>query len=295
MVNNFLTFDVEEWYEAEFIQQTGYRPGAGERSQLSRQVDIFLGLCEKWEVKATCFVTGEVGRKHPQVVRKLFERGHEIASHSMEHKLIYDLDPASFRKDLKASLALLEGITGAKVRGFRAPSLSVNGKVRQWFYQILEEEGFKYSSSVYPAKNFLYGYPEADPVIHMVPGRRIVEIPQQLLDLGFTRLGFAGGAYLRLFPVWLVKSLIAKKNKAGKPVYIYAHPWELAYGKYPVKLSLAKTLIQNWGIPWNAAKISKIIGKHRESFVQMADFAKVFMERHSADNVMGRESLTVAH
>lgn len=271
---NFLTLDVEEWYEAEFIQEVGGCPDGSKYSLLEDQVDLFIDLCANWGVKATCFVTGEVGLRYPEVVKKLACQGHEIASHSLRHKLVYNMDPQSFRSDLWESVRLLEDLTGQKVFGFRAPSLSVNKAVSGWFYEALENEGIIYSSSVYPAKNFLYGYPEAAPDIHIVPGQRIVEMPQQLWNLGFAKIGFAGGAYLRLLPAWLVNHLIQTKNAEGKPVFIYAHPWELIAKQYPVRLSLAKHMIQNWGIKWNAAKLDRIIGKNQDSFVRMADHAR---------------------
>jgi len=270
---NFLTFDVEEWYESEFIQETGYKPDNKLSTQLHEQTDIFLRFCNRWGVKATCFVTGEVCRKHPQEVRALYESGHEIASHSNDHTLIYNKSAESFRQDLETSISLINDITGSRVLGFRAPCLSVNKEVSSWFYEILEEEGIIYSSSVYPAKNFLYGYPEANPDIHLVPKRRIVEIPQQLLNLGITKIGFAGGAYLRLLPGWLVNKLISTKNEMGKPVYIYVHPWELVTSYHPVKLSLTKSLIQHWGVKWNARKLEKIVSTRCASFVSMGDYA----------------------
>ncbi len=281
-VRNFLTFDVEEWYESEFVQETGYKPTAGAASQLERQTDLFLELCSQRGVKATCFVTGEVGRAQPQVVKDLYNNGHEIASHSFDHKLIYKKSASSFRQDLARSLGLLQDITGTKVKGFRAPCLSVNKYVSGWFYEGLEEAGIIYSSSVYPGKNFLYGYPEADPAIHVVKGRKIVEIPQQLWNLGFTKIGFAGGAYLRLLPAWLVNCLIQTKNAQGKPVFVYAHPWELIQQRYPVKLSPVKTLIQTWGIPWNARKLGKMLNKYHDSFAKMGDHAEKILAGHDS-------------
>lgn len=100
-VSNFLTLDVEEWFDAEIPRRKLTSP-PNENTAIEKQVDLFLGICERLRIKSTCFVIGKVAEKKPHIVRKLHQNGHEIASHSYAHKLVYSMSPAEFKADLQA-------------------------------------------------------------------------------------------------------------------------------------------------------------------------------------------------
>jgi polysaccharide deacetylase family protein (PEP-CTERM system associated) len=270
-VSNFLTLDVEEWFDAE-IPRRKLTASPDENTAIEKQVDIFLGICERLQIKSTCFVIGKLAEKRPHIVKKLHLNGHEIATHSYAHKLVYSMSPVEFKEDLHKSIVILEDLTGESVKGFRAPSLSVNADCADWFYKTLEGEKIVYSSSVYPGKTFLYGMPGANPLIHRVEGTSIMEIPQQLMNLGFLKTGVAGGTYLRLLPAWFIKAFITNKNKKGYPVFIYVHPWELIFQKYPVKLSFIESIIEYFGIKGNPTKIENVCNSIKISFVRMDHF-----------------------
>ncbi len=259
MINNFLTLDVEEWFDAEIPRRK--LSTFPEKTNIENQVDLFLDLCNKLEIKSTCFIVGKLAEKKVKIVKKIHNEGHEIASHSYSHNLIYNMSANEFRNDLQKSISILEDITGVKVKGFRAPSWSVNNHISSWFYEVLEEQGLSYSSSVYPGKTFLYGMPEAPVLIHKPINSSIIEIPQSLLKIGMFKIGFAGGTYLRIFPSWFVRNRIINKNNRGESVFVYLHPWELIFTKYPVKLSLPESFIQYFGIKRNANKLEKVCNK----------------------------------
>jgi polysaccharide deacetylase family protein (PEP-CTERM system associated) len=274
-IYNFLTLDVEEWFDAE-IPRRNLTNIPDDNTPIEEQIDLYLDICNRLNVKSTCFVIGKLAENKPHLVRKLHENGHEIASHSYAHKLVYSMSPTEFRKDLHKSISTLENLTGEKVKGFRAPSWSVNAKIADWFYKILEEESLIYSSSVYPAQMFLYGMPEAPQYIHRAGNTSLMEIPQQLLNFRVFSAGFAGGTYLRLLPSNLIKWGIRLKNKQGNPVFIYLHPWELTYQKYSVNLSFIERIIQYWGVKRNAEKITSVCKKIAASFERMDKFIEAF-------------------
>src|SRR5262249_59657735 len=58
--------------------------------------------------------------------------------------------PAEFKEDGLSGRKLLEAISGAPVRGFRAPAFSVPERT-PWFFDKLAEAGYQYDSSVFPA------------------------------------------------------------------------------------------------------------------------------------------------
>lgn len=270
-VINFLTLDVEEWFDAE-IPRIKLTTLPDEDTDIEAQIEIYIEICNRLNIKSTCFVLGKLAEKKPHIVKRLYENGHEIASHSYTHKLIYSMSPAEFREDLHRSVGILGNLTGEKVKGFRAPSWSVNSEISGWFYRILEEEKLQYSSSVYPATTFLYGMPDANTGIHKPYGSSVIEIPQQLLSFGGFRTGFAGGTFFRVFPAWYIKRVIRFKNKQGLLVFIYLHPWELIYQKYPVELSLSESIIQYWGVRRNLKKLKNICNSFQQSFQRLDRF-----------------------
>jgi polysaccharide deacetylase family protein (PEP-CTERM system associated) len=274
-ISNFLTFDVEEWFDAE-IPRRRLTFVPDENTAIEKQTDLFIDICKRLNIKSTCFVVGKLAQKKPKIVKKLHQEGHEIASHSYAHHLIYDMTPDVFRNDLQHSIEVLENITGDKIKGFRAPSFSINASTADWFYKVLEEENIIYSSSVYPAKTFLYGMPKSSGNIHKIEDTSVIEIPLQLLDTGLLKTGVSGGTYLRVFPEWFIKRFIIRKNKNGKSIFIYLHPWELIYQKYPVNLSLTESIIQYWGIKDHRDKVERLCNRFKNSFERMDRFAETF-------------------
>jgi polysaccharide deacetylase family protein (PEP-CTERM system associated) len=104
---------------------------------------------------------------------------------------------------------------------------SINDK-NLWAFEVLEEEGFLYDSSVYPTLNFWYGYPTAPRGPYLpVPGLRIVEVPLSTVKLLGIKFPVAGGFYFRLLPYPLVKKAVEKINQEGLAANIYLHPWDL--------------------------------------------------------------------
>ena len=51
------------------------------------------------------------------VAEILAAQGHEVASHGMSHRLVYDMTPTAFREDVRRSKAVLEAAGGAAVLG----------------------------------------------------------------------------------------------------------------------------------------------------------------------------------
>jgi polysaccharide deacetylase family protein (PEP-CTERM system associated) len=278
LINNFLTFDIEEWYHANYSDNLvdKYK---NKETNLSDSILKMLDMCDKHNVKSTCFILGSVAKEKPQIVKDIFSRGHEVASHSFAHKLVYTMTPNEFKEDLKISCDILEQITGTKVLGFRAPSWSIKQEQLDWFYDILEEQGLIYSSSVYPAHTYLYGISDFPQHAHnpIVNGKQklILEIPQSVIKVLNKDVGFAGGFYLRFFPEWFVDSMIMHKNKNNQEVFLYLHPREIEPDEesMKIKLKFPENLIHYYGLNSVYNKLSNLTEKHSSSIITMQKFA----------------------
>lgn len=279
MTQNFLTFDIEEWYNANFnsLDSSQFE---NKTSNLESNVDKLIDICAEYDVKSTCFILGKIAQDKPQIVKKLHNAGHEIACHSYNHKLIYEMNSKDFDEDLKKANSLLENLIGEKVVGFRAPSWSVNEKILDWFYDVLGENGIKYSSSVYPAKTYLYGMPNFPSKVHfpVINGitNSVLEIPQSLIKVFGKRIGFSGGFYLRIFPAAFINKNISKLNMKGNSVFIYLHPHEIDVNIPKVNLSKKESLIFYWNIKNTEKKFRTIIKEHQSSFVNIKSFVQNF-------------------
>jgi polysaccharide deacetylase family protein (PEP-CTERM system associated) len=270
-INNFLTFDIEEWFHANYegLDSSGFN---SQSTNLESNVDRLIDMCAVYDVKSTCFVLGDVACDKPNVVRKLFDAGHEIASHGSSHKLIYTMTPQEFHVDLKNSTDTLEQITGQKVVGFRAPSWSVKREMLQWFYEFLGQEGLTYSSSVYPARHSLFGIEDFTMSPHYPTHNNVLEIPQHLMSFFGSKIGYAGGGFLRFFPTWLIKQQIHKANSDEKSVFLYLHPREIDIHQPRLPLGLVDGYFHYQGIAGCEEKFSSLIKEFKENFVRMDEY-----------------------
>src|SRR5579871_6485811 len=133
-ITNFLTFDIEEWFHANYSGLEVSAHDSSVETNLGCLIDRILAMCQEYAVTGTFFILGSVARNKPSIVRKLHSAGHEIASHGYGHELVYSIGPEKFRADLKLSCSILEDITGERVLGFRAASFSVREGVLPWYY-----------------------------------------------------------------------------------------------------------------------------------------------------------------
>lgn len=227
---NAMTVDVEEYFTVQNLDGVVSRdawPAQPLRSdtQTRRLLDLF----DHHGVKATFFVLGWVGERLPELVKEIHARGHEVAAHSYWHRLVFDMTPEQFREDLVRVKHLLEDLTGAPVRGYRAPTYSITQR-SLWAHEILVDEGFEYSSSIFPVVHDRYGIPDYPrfPLLLNVAGRPLWEFPLTTLPVAGKNLPVAGGGYLRLFPARAVAAALAHVNeREGQPAILYLHPWEI--------------------------------------------------------------------
>jgi len=130
-------------------------------SRVSRNTDELLAIFDRAGVRGTFFVLGWVAARFPSLVRRIADRGHEIASHGFHHQLLYMLTPAQFRDDIRAARHAIEDAAGQAVMGYRAPSYSVI-QSSLWAIDILIEEGYLEDQRKQPNTHVKGGRRETD-------------------------------------------------------------------------------------------------------------------------------------
>lgn len=83
--------------------------------------DKLLSIMEKEGVKCTFFMVEFWAKKHPDYVKKIYDAGHEIGTHSSTHPYMSKLSEQAIMKELSSSKKVIEDITGNKVIVFRPP------------------------------------------------------------------------------------------------------------------------------------------------------------------------------
>ncbi len=226
---NAFTVDVEDYFHVSaFAKHIDRGSWDGYPSRVVPNTQRILRLLETAHVQAIFFVLGWVAERHPGLVREIHQAGHEIASHSYWHKLVYEMTPEDFRADLRQSKAVLEDIIGEPVTAYRAPSFSITRK-SLWALDILAEEGLQFDSSIFPIRHDRYGIPGAKTDVHQVATRHgpLWELPPSTVRVAGVNLPVGGGGYFRLYPWAWTRRALERLNRQGRPFVFYVHPWEV--------------------------------------------------------------------
>lgn len=228
-----LTVDVEDWPQSTLDHTLPITARAVQNTQ--RLLELF----RQHRVQATFFILGLLAEKFPQLVADIAAEGHEIASHGYSHRAVFDIGPQGFADELKRSVALLEDISGQRVRGYRAPDFSITTR-SLWALDLLAQHGLEYDSSVFPKKMRRYGIDQFPRGIHRLPNG-LIEVPLSTVLWAGQRWPVAGGGYFRLFPYPLTRNAIRRLQAEGSPAIVYLHPYEID----PTELRELP-----WSIPW---------------------------------------------
>ena len=182
-------------------------------------------------VRATFFVLGWIARRLPHLVREIHARGHEVASHGMDHDLCNRVSTDDLSKDLIDSRKLLEDTIGNAIYGYRAPSFSVDDRI----LKIIAECGYLYDSSYNSfGLHGRYGQVNMPANGNGHVAARVTngfyELPVSNLKINSNGRVFpwGGGAYFRLMPFPIFRRGIQTILQKDDAYVFYMHPWEIA-------------------------------------------------------------------
>lgn len=230
---NAMSVDVEDYFQVQALAGVVDRTSWDERpSRVERNTHAILDLFAEQGVKATFFTLGWIAERHLNLVRRIVGDGHELASHGSDHRRADDQSPAEFRRDVGEAKRRLEDLGGVAVLGYRAPTFSI-GAVNLWAFDVLAEEGYAYSSSVYPVRHDYYGMPSA-PRFAFLPrlAHGIEEYPITTVRICGRNLPAGGGGFFRLLPYAVSRAAISRVNATdGRAAIFYFHPWEIDAGQ----------------------------------------------------------------
>lgn len=228
-IMNVLSIDVEDYYQVtNFEHRVDRRDWDKYPSRVVANTRRLVDLLDRHQLRATFFVLGWVGRRFPGLIREIVRQGHEIGCHSYWHRLIYRQSPEEFREDLRLARDVLESAAGTAVTAYRAPSYSITNE-SLWALDILEDEGFRYDSSIFPTYHPRYGIPEAKSYPHRLYTEHgsLWEFPPSALQFWGWNVPVARGGYFRLYPAQWAAYGFRHINRLGHPGVFVIHPWEI--------------------------------------------------------------------
>lgn len=225
-ITNALTIDVEDYFQVSaFAPYIARNDWEQRECRVERNVDRILQMLDDHDTRATFFTLGWIAERYPQVIRRIADGGHEVASHGYGHERASSQTEEAFFTDVRLAKILLEDLSGHEVKGYRAPSFSI-GTDNLWAFDCLERAGYCYSSSIYPIRHDHYGMPDAPRFAHRIRG--ILELPATTLRLGNRNWPASGGGYFRLMPYALSRWMLRRINgHDGQAAIFYFHPWEI--------------------------------------------------------------------
>ena len=247
VLTNALTIDVEDYFQVSALAPYIERSRWDEcECRVERNVERILAMLDECGARATFFTLGWIAERYPDIVRAIANAGHEIASHGYGHERVSDLQPDTFFDDIDRAKKILEDLSGAPVKGYRAPSFSIGAHNRDWAFECLHRAGYSYSSSVYPVKHDHYGVPDA-PRFAYAAHAALIEIPPTTVRAFERNWPASGGGYFRLMPYALSRRLIQRVNREdGQAAVFYFHPWEIDPAQPRIRGISAKTRFRHY-------------------------------------------------
>ncbi len=266
---NALSIDLEDWYHPELVRA---KAGKSPPSLIAEATEPILDLLDRYGIKASFFILGEVAERAPSLVESIFLKGHEIGSHGFSHRPLWELNERLFLEELQRFDWIIKRILGkVRVRGFRAPTFSLDDSTK-WALKILVETGYQYDASIFPVKlNRVYGieggpiHPyriSLDEIRKEDPESPLIEFPMSLVKIGSAKIPMSGGFYLRVLPLPIIHWGLRRINRQY-PFLVYFHPWEGCAKTPRLDLPLYNRLISYYGMNSALKKLESLLRRFR--------------------------------
>lgn len=286
LMKNVLSVDLESWVHFyRDIFGPNIRGQSSERKRLDNgyitsSVNYILQLLNRYDVKATFFILGEIFDWYPELIFQIQQGGHEIGYHTHDHKILKN--GSVLEEQLKQSGAFIETF---KPKGFRAPQIYLTHESAR----ILKDWGFEYSSSTYgeyskrtnikgldeiPVSSFQYFSRSVNPV----------SFPRQLTPKFILKeIPFGSGLFFGLFQSRM-SYFITKLEERGEPSILFVHPWQICQtteinnAMFKLKVAFRRPLALPYTIPIRHA-IEEVLSKHQfTSFKELRNGYREILE-----------------
>ena len=80
-----------------------------------------LQILKEKKVRATFYLIGQHAQQHPDLVKKIYESGHELGDHTFSHVELPKVPSDKIKQEVESTRSIVESATGAKIFLFRPP------------------------------------------------------------------------------------------------------------------------------------------------------------------------------
>ena len=202
-----LSFDLEEF---DMPLEYGKSISFDQQIHISATgTNIILDILRKNQIKATFFSTATFALHATDLIHRIINEGHELASHGYFHSKFEE-------GHLRESKNELEKISGDRIIGFRMPRMmDVNS-------DAIERAGYLYNSSLNPV--YLPGrYNNFFKPRTVFSVNNVIQLPASATPL--IRFPLFWLSFHNL-PLWFYKAACVQTINQDKYLNIYFHPWE---------------------------------------------------------------------
>jgi peptidoglycan/xylan/chitin deacetylase (PgdA/CDA1 family) len=224
-----LSFDIEE-FDMPF--EYGKSIDFAEQLAISTEgTNKILDILLKRDIKATFYCTANYALNKPDVIARIVNEGHEIASHGYYH--------SDFKVEhLKQSKDALEQLTGKQVKGYRMARMMPVDE------QEIFKAGYQYNSSINPT--YLPGrYNNFSKPRTWFYQDGVLQLPSSVSPL--VRFPLFWLSFHNL-PMGILKWLSKKTYRKDGYLNLYFHPWEFTDLKKPEKFGFPGYVSKNTGV-----------------------------------------------
>lgn len=260
-----LSFDIEEF---DMPYEYGKEIAFDEQLAISNEGTLkILAILSKHNIKATFYCTATFALNRRDIIAKIIDEGHELASHGYYHS---DFKP----EHLKQSKDVLEEISGQPIKGYRMARMMPVDENEIW------KAGYQYNSSINPT--FLPGrYNNFDKPRTWFFQDGVLQLPSSVSP--FIRFPLFWLSFHNL-PLGILKWLSKITHRKDGYLNLYFHPWEFTDLKQPEKFGFPNYVTKNTGVDFEK-RIDSFIGWAKEKgyeFEKSGDFVNHITD-HSLD------------
>ena len=234
-----LSLDVEDWYHLDYFD----RSECDVNNSLLDGLDVYVELLKSMSLPSSFFVLGEIAESKIDFFKGLVKSGHDVGSHGWNHIRPMTQSIDEFRADLHRSRDVMKKINGERGFGYRAPCFSLDRER----LDVVRETGFAYDSSRIEFGNHplygsidMHGYDNLYGAVYR--SNEFMEFEATTISVLGKNIPISGGGYLRLFPWFLMKTLINQYLKKNDLYILYIHPFELSQLSVPALPDSTTTL-----------------------------------------------------
>jgi len=228
-----LTIDLEDWFH---VCGDGFYSDPRRWDAFAPRVEesfaFLLELLRRGGHRATVFVLGWIARRHPGLVRRAAEDGHEIGVHGDLHVRADEMSASQFHDDLRRSRESVEAASGTRSTAHRAAEWSIRSP-RAAALEALAREGFACDASMMPVPPLGESGNPSGPFRLSAEGWSLLELPPLSGRAFGVRLPLGGAWPFRMLSEARLARAEEEARSRGVPAVFTIHPWELDGAAHP--------------------------------------------------------------